>query len=259
MKFSTIVLAADREGENPVAKAANAPCKVMVPVAGKPMLQRILAALDECPVIEEIVLGGPAEEIWRGISFTKSLDKPCEWITPDTSPSRSAWRCIERIETQRPVLLTTADIAFPSSQVFTEFCRRAIDREADVAVGLVPYRDVVERFPGVRRTPLKFADGPFCTCNLFAFLTPKGRELILAWRKLEQDRKRPWRLIRVLGLLPLLRYLARRLTTDEIARHVKRKLQIKVAFIRLPFPEAAIDVDTVEDLNFVRKLLDQPD
>ncbi len=255
MKFTAIVLAADREHENPVARAANAPCKALVPLAGKPMLERILKALAQSREIAGILICGPGEGIWKNIT----LDEPAEWIPPDASPSRSAWRCMEQIDDHQPVLLTAADIAFPQPRVFDDFCRRAVESGADVAVGLVPYAKVAARFPGVRRTPLKFSDGPFCTCNLFAFLTPKGRELIRLWKKLEQDRKRPWRLIQALGLAPLLLYLTGRLTTEEAARRVERKLGIKAAFIVLPYPEAAIDIDTEQDLSFVRRLLNHPD
>jgi len=257
MKFATIVLAADREGNNPVAKAAGVPCKSLTPLGGKPMLQRVLDALDNCPLVERIIQCGPCEDIWQTHPGLGPVNHPLEWIPPADSPSLSAWNAIESIEQKVPVLLTTADIAFPNPAIFADFCQRAALSGCDVAVGLIPYQKVTDRFPGVRRTPLKFADGPFCTCNMFAFLTPRGREFIRFWRKLEQERKHPWRLIRALGLSPFIRYLWGQLTTADVVQKVQKKLDLKVAFIVLPYPEAAIDVDTEEDLMLARQLINQ--
>lgn len=258
-KFSCLLLAADREGRNPVAQAAGVPAKSLILLEGKPMLVRVLETLKRCPSIERCLLLGPTWEILADHPIASLLKAPrLEWIPPQSSPSLSALAGLSRIPGNRPVLLTTADIAFPAVQIFEDFCRQASACGGDVAVGLIPYSKVAARFPGVRRTILKFADGPFCTCNLFAFFTPEGRRLVEFWRRLEQERKRPWRLIRVLGALTLLRYLLGRLSTYEISRQVERKLRLKVNFVVLPYPEAAVDVDTEDDLRLVRKML-KPD
>lgn len=255
--FDGILLAADRESQNPVAKAAGVPCKSLAVLAGEPMLARVLKALEECPSIARCLVVGPARKTLEGHPVASLLESlRLEWVPPEPSPSLSTLAGLKRISEDRPVLLTTADLAFPASRTFEDFCHQATALGGDVAVGLIPYPEVAARFPRVRRTLLKFADGPFCTCNLFAFLTPKGRRLVCFWRRLEQERKHPRRLIRVLGTSTLLRYLLGCLSTQELARRVEKKLGIKVSFVVLPYPEAAIDVDTEDDLQLVRRLLE---
>ncbi|GAB6068706.1 hypothetical protein JCM13664_20270 [Methylothermus subterraneus] len=256
-KFTCLLLAADRPGPNPVAKAAGVPAKSLVPLAGQALLARVLEALARCPAIERCLLVGPSSAILADHPIASSLKAPwIDWIPPESSPSLSALAGLSRVPEDRPVLLTCADLAFPSSQVFEDFCRKSSSCGGDVAVGLIPYAQVVARFPGIRRTLLRFSDGPFCTCNLFAFLTPEGRRIVAFWRALEQERKRPWRLIRALGSLALIRYLLGRLSTLEVSQQVEKKLGLRVNFIVLPYPEAAIDVDTEDDLRRVLKLLE---
>lgn len=256
-KFDCLLLAADREGHNPVAQAAGVPCKSLALIEGKPMLMRVLKALEQCPTIGRCLLLGPAWEILANHPIVSLLKTPrLEWIAPEPSPSLSVLAGFSRIPEDRPILLTTADLAFPATWIFEDFCSQAAAGGGDVAVGLIPYPEVVARYPKARRTILKFADGSFCTCNLFAFLTPKGRRLVEFWRQLEQERKRPWRLILALGTLALVGYLLGRLRTQELARRVEKKLGLKVNFVILPYPAAAIDVDTEDDLRLVRKLLE---
>ncbi|WP_022948986.1 nucleotidyltransferase family protein [Methylohalobius crimeensis] len=251
--FDAVLLAADREGENPVARAAGAPCKTLTPIGGQSLLSRVLDALEHCPTVQRCILCGPSEPIMSEPSISSVLELPwLEWIAPQPSPSLSALAGLAHIPENRPALLTTADLAFPDPRVFEDFCRGAATLGGDVAVGLIPYQTVAARYPGVRRTSLKFTDGPFCTCNLFAFLTPKGRTMVEFWRNLERERKHPWRLVRALDMIALIRYLLGRLSTQAISQRIEKKMGIQVNFVVLPYPDAAIDVDTEDDLHLVR-------
>jgi hypothetical protein len=91
------------------------------------------------------------------------------------------------------VLVTTGDHALLAPAMVREFLDRAIAHGGDVAVALAPYDLVREAYPQTRRTVLRFSDGRFCGCNLFAFLTARGREMVKIWRQVENDRKNPIR------------------------------------------------------------------
>jgi hypothetical protein len=47
----------------------------------------------------------------------------------------------------------------------------------------------------------------FCSCNLFAFLTPRAKKAAEFWRQCERNRKKPWRMMRVVGWQVVVRYL----------------------------------------------------
>ena len=55
--------------------------------------------------------------------------------------------------------------------------------------GLARHADVLTAFPGSKRTALRFRDGAYCGCNLFAFLTPAGRRAPVAAGRFDG---RPW-------------------------------------------------------------------
>ncbi|MEE4462085.1 MobA-like NTP transferase domain containing protein, partial [Azotobacter chroococcum] len=78
------------------------------------------------------------------------------------------------------------------------------------------------------------------------------------WRQVEQERKRPWRVIAgALGPLATLRYLLGRLTLEQALAQLSRKLGVKIGAVVLPFAEAAIDVDSRADLDLVERILAQ--
>jgi len=53
----------------------------------------------------------------------------------------------------------------------------------------------------------------------------------------------------------VLRYLLGRLSLEQALNQLSKKMHLKVGVVRMPFPEAAVDVDKVEDLILVESIL----
>ena len=74
------------------------------------------------------------------------------------------------------------------------------------------------------------------------------------WRRAEQHRKSPWRLVGTFGPLTLLLFLARRLDLDAAFRRVSKVIGIEARAIQMPTAEAAVDVDKISDLELVNRI-----
>jgi hypothetical protein len=135
------------------------------------------------------------------------------------------------------------------------FCTRA-HAAGDVAVAVARATTIFASYPDATRTLLKFSDGPYCGCNLFSFNTPAAQTLAAFWERLEADRKRPWRLVRMLGAGALMKYLCGRLTLAQAMSAISTKLGLAAVAIEMPFAEAAIDVDKPADLALVQSILE---
>jgi hypothetical protein len=135
------------------------------------------------------------------------------------------------------------------------FLCEAQEKRVDVAVGLVPYSLVVASYPQSKRTVTRLTGGGFCGCNLFVLCTPKAMRIVEFWSQIERERKHPLRLIRTLGGLALVRYMLGWLSLAGALSQLGRMLDLRVQEVLLPFPEAAIDVDTPEDLALAETIL----
>jgi hypothetical protein len=111
------------------------------------------------------------------------------------------------------------------------------------------------RFPEARRTYLRFRDEAYSGANLFLFRTPQARDAALFWRRVESQRKQPWRIARAFGLTNLALFLTRRLDLTGAFERVSRVVGIRVRAIELLQAEAAVDVDKLADLILVREIL----
>mgnify|MGYP001819608512 CR=1 FL=1 len=114
--FTAIIMAADRNPDDPVARAAGSPCKALSPVGGTPMVLRVLSALEDSREVGPMLLCGPPRDLLEQAAALKSgIDAgDYGWIANRESPSISAAAAMEQIPTSQPVLLTTADHALLS-------------------------------------------------------------------------------------------------------------------------------------------------
>ena len=84
--------------------------------------------------------------------------------------------------------------------------------------------------------------------------SPAAEHAATAWREVEAERKRPWRLARRLGLATLLDYALGRLTMSAAIARLGRQIGLEAVLVPAPDGRAAIDVDKPEDLALVRRL-----
>jgi hypothetical protein len=61
-------------------------------------------------------------------------------------------------------------------------------------------------------------------------------------------------MIRILGGWKVVRHLLGRMSLTDMLEHISSRMGIRAGVVILPFPEAAVDVDTIEDWRFVQNL-----
>jgi CTP:molybdopterin cytidylyltransferase MocA len=251
--LTAIVLAGDRTKKDSLINHSGAACKALIDIDGTPMVYRVLASLAKAKVVDNIVLAGPqAEEIEHEAGLQKMIaEKTITWRAPDSSPSTSAFHSMQSLPRDTPVLMTTADHPLLTPQIIDAFGRQSLADDVDITVGLAPYGIITDAYPGIKKTVLRFSDGEFCGCNLFAFLTPEGRRAASFWRKIEQQRKKPLVVIGLLGWWTVLRYRLGMLPLEEALAKLGKRLGLRIRAVILPYPNAAIDVDSIADLKLV--------
>ena len=257
--FTALILAGERGGENPVARAAGVAEKCWAPAAGVPMLLRVVESLCHCPAVGRIAVSlrdGATEEAQAALA-ERTAGRALVLLPSGDSPTASILAAAKTLASPYPLLITTADHPLLGPEMVDHFLQACADLGADVAAAVTPASVIQGAYPETRRTYLKFGDGPRSGANLFALLRPEGLRAVEFWQRVERNRKRPWRLMGAFGLSPLLAYLLGRLTVARAAREASRVFGAKAAIIDLPFAEAAIDVDKPADLALVERILEQ--
>ena len=253
--FSAVVLAGERGPGDPLAQAAACSSKVLVPVGGTPVILRAMAALDAASCVDARLLIGPSDATFGASRALGQYLRQHDWKRqlPADSPAASALLGLDGAP--QPTLVTTADHGLLRAEIVDHFCRAAAATRADLVIGFTRFEAVMAAFPEGRRTGWKFRDGRFCGSNLYAFMTPRARDVASFWRRVERDRKKPWRVAGALGIGTLIRFVLRQMSLAEALTALGEKTGTTIAAVVLPFPEAAVDVDSVADWQLVNQWL----
>lgn len=255
-----MVLAGRRSGDDPLAAAARAPHRALLEIQGEPMLARVVRRLLDRDHVEHVWLNIDAPDL---VETVPELEEPraqgrLTLLRSTDSPSRSVLESLDAAGLDEgPVLVTTADHALLDDDMLDAFLAGSRERPSDLCIGLVSRTTIEARFPGAKRTYLRFRDDGYSGANLFLFRTPAARRAAEFWRRVESERKRPWRLARAFGLGSLLLFATRRLSLEAAMRRASRVVGARIEAVAMPMAEAAVDVDKLEDLELVREILSE--
>ncbi|MCP5180494.1 MAG: NTP transferase domain-containing protein [Pseudomonadales bacterium] len=251
-----IVLAGERPGGGALARHFGVPANALVTVAGEPSISRVIGVLRHSTAVAGGVICGPdAGVVTCSGEFSRLLENgDYRWLAPQPGPAESTLAALAAVA-RWPVLITTADHALLTPAIVDDFVNRALATQADAVVGLARYDAVRAAYPDSRRTVLKFADGGRCGTNLFLLRSAQGQRVVEFWRGLQAERKRPLRLARRIGIGTLLHYLAGRLDASAALAAIGARAGCRVAWVDVPEPRAAVDVDSLADHALAERVL----
>lgn len=253
-----IVLAGRRSADDPLARAAGAPHRALLDIEGEPMLLRVVRRLVSRPTIDRVLINIDEPALLDDVSGLSALrdSGTVDLLKSTESPSASVLESLEWADLKAgSALVTTADHALLDDAMLDAFFRDSERTNADLTLALVPRTTIEARFPETKRTYLRFNDEDYSGANLFLFRNPKAALAATFWRRVESQRKHPWRIARAFGFGNLVLFLARRLDLETAFIRASKVVGTKIQAIPLEIAEAAIDVDKIEDLELVRRIL----
>jgi len=253
-KVSAIVLAGSRPGGDPLAEANGASSKSLVSLLGKPLLHHVTSALSDHDKISDVTIMAQDTQSLSSHPDMKALGKDSiGYAISEGTIAATIDGLLSAPQQNFPLLVTTADNALLNGEMIDQFLSESTGH--DIAIAVVGKETLLQKYPKSNRTWLKFRGGQYSGANLFLFGSAEARKLISYWAEVEQDRKKGWRMLSIFGPLLLLQVLLRRLTIDQMAERVGRKLGLTIRIVKMQQAEACIDVDKQSDLELVEQIV----
>ncbi|OUJ01228.1 nucleotidyltransferase family protein [Acetobacter cibinongensis] len=247
--LTVLVLAGTRPGvPDPMAQAAGVSHKAILPVAGVPMITRVLKTLQDTPAVGRIIVCIDTPAVLDGLLM------PDVTVIPSRPEGPSASVLAALIQFGTPLLVTTADNALLKPEWVTEFLN-ASNPQADVAAAVAPESVVRRDVPVTKRTFVQLSDLVFSGCNLFLFRTPASLNVARLWLRVEKNRKHPLRVAWLLGPLVLLKAVTKTLSRNALYARIEKLTGAKGELVCLSDGRAAVDVDKPADLELTEQLL----
>lgn len=251
-----LVLAGDRRPGDPLVTQFNVAGKALVPLAGLALLERVLNVVNAWPQTRRVVLVAPSVPDYQTIVDRVGFQAgQMVWVEPEPSLYGSIKKALSVPDCWTDLgLVVSADHGLLQANWLTQVVG-GLDRETDLVVGMANWSAVMAAYPGNRRTRYRFSDQSLCGGNLFAFRMPGILPVLARWHQVEQERKKPWRMLSMLGVGPLVSYLTGRLNSNEAFQRLSEIVDAQVRPKIIDDPAIAVDVDGLEDLALAESVL----
>ena len=254
---NVLILAGDRTADDPLCHAHGVEGKVLVPLAGVPLLAHVLRAVQSWPRLGQVTLIAPATESHRQV--VESAQAPglrLDWRAPQARLHDSVRNALMGQSSGELGLIVTGDHALLRTDWLDRVCH-AVDAGADVAVGLASHQTVMAEFPKSKRTRYRFLGGSICGGNVFAFKSPHIMNVLDLWQRMEAERKRPWKMLSLLGPRYVMRYLTGRLSLFDAFARLSALTNVSAVPVVIDDGAVAVDIDSPEDLILAERAMRQ--
>jgi GTP:adenosylcobinamide-phosphate guanylyltransferase len=221
-----------------------------IQIAGRPMLDYILAALKDVSEIERIVVCGPEKAVSE-----KLKNLVYKRVEPGTTMIDSLISGLNEIDAAGSVLVTTADIPLLTADAVRDFLKNCRKRNGDVYYSFISKENCENKYPGVTRTYVKLRDGIFTGGNIALISEKVIRENAAMLKRAVSMRKKPLQLCRMLGWKFFINLLLGNLSITQIERRVSQIFYFTAVGVVSNYPEIGIDVDKPSDLKLARDIL----
>ncbi|RJQ52993.1 MAG: hypothetical protein C4521_08790 [Actinobacteria bacterium] len=245
MEIDVIILAGGKAGQ----LDQTAPCKGLVPICAKPMVEYVADALRACPEVRRIVAVMPdsGSGPWQS-----KVDRV---VVNDGDIVDNFIAAVETLPGDVRVLVLSADIPLITAESLSEYLEKCEPFDADLYYPIASRATLEQRFPGVQRTYMRIREGTFTGGNVM-LLNPrtilKNRELM---ESVFEARKSPLRLVRILGLGFVVRFALRLLTIDGLERKVSALVGGDARAVVVDHAEIGFDVDKPADMAIAARVL----
>lgn len=239
--------------EDPLYNSSNGKSKALIDIAGKPMTQWVLDALDGADSVERVVIVGLSAE--DNLHSTKTVD----YLPENGGMLANLTAGVERLQSLNPsirqVLLLSCDIPTITSEMI-EWRVQGTDPDSDLEYSVIERETMEARFPGANRSYVRLQDVDVCGGDMNVIHTRLVEDTTF-WERMVAARKNPLRQAALLGFDVLFLMLTRRITIDGAVKRVSRRLGLKGRAVVSPYAEIGMDVDKPHQLELVTSDLAQ--
>ncbi|MDO9534386.1 MAG: nucleotidyltransferase family protein [Bacillota bacterium] len=233
-------------------KLEGTPNKALIKIEDKEMVRYVLETYRQVEDIERIVLVGPVED-FAFVEKEFSVE-----LVPETGSILENLSAASRfLNTQKPVLISTADIPLISPLAVRDFLEKCLPFDFDFYYPIVGREKCEESFPRVKRTYVNLKEGVFTGGNIFVVKPEKIEPTVPRLRLFIENRKNPVKMASLLGTGFLIRLMAKKLNISQLESRFSSLLDLNSKAIISDYPEIGFDLDKPSDLELIRKFMGQ--
>ena len=246
MKFDALVIAGGKN-DGALKDYSDAEYESLIEIAGKPMVQHVIEAVEGVEEIENIVVVGPAK-------LNQETNKNYNIIEPEEVLIDNVKKGIEALNEKHHIIILTSDIPLVTSKVIRDFIKKCKEeKEHDFFYPILSKEVNLKKYPEVERTYVHLKEGVYTGGNV-VMVSPSIIQGPLDWYdKLLSLRKKPFKMSQMLGFKIIIKFIFRQLTITEVEKKMSKMIGHSCKALIVDYPEIGFDVDKPSDLKMMKE------
>ncbi len=254
MGYTAVITAGGDSGtDDPLYPLTKGKPKALLDIAGKPMIQWVLDAVNRVSSIDRVIIIGLRED-----SGLKSV-KPTVYLTDSGGMMENIEagirEAVRLAEEPCKALVISSDIPALSSKALDWVISTIDNTDTDIYYFTILKEIMEKSYPGCGRSYLKTDGMKFCGGDVTVIDSSLVEGDKGIWQKLIAARKSNLKIALIIGIDILFLFLIKRLTFKKFLKTIKKRLRITGEVVFTPFPELGMDVDKPHQHALLEKVL----
>ena len=228
--------------------------KVLFELAGKPILQWVLDAINVSENTGSILIVGMPET--RAVSSKK----PTFFLEAKGSLLENIEAGIGELLVINPnseyALLISGDLPAINGDMIDWLIDRSVEQVGDFFYPIIEQRIMEATFKDAQRTYVSVGEKRYCGGDMMVLRTSLLNKEKHRWKQLVDSRKNPLRQAMILGLDLSFRLIAGKLSLDRDVPIASRRLGFDIRVLECPFAETGMDIDKPHHIEIMKKFIE---
>lgn len=251
MNFDVLILAGGEAPEG-LEQFSDANSKATLKVGGRYMIEYVVDALKAAPGVGRILVVGEKDPLEKILG-----DKVWKIAPPTDKMLANLQIGLDIFKDSKWLLVSTCDIPLISGPIVGRFADVCSKVEADLYYPTIAKELFDAKYPTTKRTFAKLK-GSIVSGGNIVMMKPDA--LLKCMPSLDAAiaaRKAPLKLVKIIGLGFMFKYLFKMATAADIEKRIKVNFGVNARALPVEDPEIGIDVDKVIDFELVKGLLEK--
>jgi GTP:adenosylcobinamide-phosphate guanylyltransferase len=224
--------------------------KALLDVAGKPMIQWVLDALDGSKVVDRLIIMGldtpSAVHVAKPVWFEPNHGSLLENIRGGVK------KALDLNPQESHLLLVSSDIPGIQPEMVDWVAGTAMQTDDDLYYNVIERKVMEARFPGSKRTYTHFKGVELTGGDLNVIRKMTATQNDALWERIIAARKSPFKQAALVGYDILFLMLLRQIELEMAVKIISRRMRIKGRVLVCPYAEVGMDVDKPHQLEMMR-------
>jgi hypothetical protein len=241
--------------EDPLYSYSRGDSKALIDMAGKPMVQWVVDALNDAQHVDEIIMIGISAK--TGLASRKPIHYMSNQGRMLSNIVAGVNKALELDPKTEYVLVASSDIPTLRGEMVDWLIDACMQTEDELYYGVCPREVMEERFPDSRRTYTRLKDMELCGADIHISHVRMATDHLDLWERLIGNRKSPLAQASLVGLDTFWKILTRSITLEDLVAHLSKRIGIQGRAIVWDRAEPCMDVDKPHQLELLRADLEE--